>query len=280
MITGTDKEKLASLIEAFHNLTGIKVAVFDNELKKIFSFPKTDSPLCLLIQNNKESGGLCDESTCKLCERCRELSATLTFKCHAGLTEVVTPLTDGISIIGYIMFGQISTEPDSGIFINHVLSNCKKYGIDEEKLIAEAEKVPYYSEKRIEDASKILHALSGYIVYENIVYPVNSNLGQRIIDYIKDNLSGNLSIEHLCREFFVSRTELYKIISPYTNGKVAAFIKSKRIQAAAELMKKTDKPSYLIAEEVGFSDVNYFLRCFKKEMGISAADYRKKALSR
>jgi len=278
MITKADKEKLSSLIEAFYSLTGIKVAVYDKELCKMFSYPEKDSPLCLMIQNNKTSECLCDESTSALCQKCALCSSPLTYKCHAGLTEVVTPLTDGRSVIGYIMFGQITNDSDRDKFISDVVRICKNYGLDEVLIKNEAEKIAYYSDKRIEDAAKILRALAGYIVFENIVYPTPTDTVQKILEYIRKNLGSKLTVEQLCREFYISKSELYKIISPYAPEGIAAFIREKRLNAAKELLKKTDKPACIIAEEVGFSDVNYFLRVFKKKVGESAASYRKRIL--
>ena len=276
MITKADMSKLSPLIEAFYNLTGIKVAVFDSSLEKIFSYPKKDSPLCLLIQNGKKSDLLCEKSTEELCRKCALSSSPLTHKCHAGLTEVVTPIANGSAVIGYIMFGQITSEPKRKKFINALTEKCKGYGIDEKELIAEAEKLPYYSDEKIKDAAKLLKALAGFIVYENIIYGANLNEAQRILGYISENLDKDLSSLSLCKKFFISKTELYKITSPYTGGGLAAYIKGRRIEAAKELLKKTNKSTLEIAAEVGFSDVNYFLRVFKKEVGESAAKYRKK----
>ena len=186
--------------------------------------------------------------------------------------------TDKDSVIGYIMFGQITTEPEMGIFIEEITKRCEKYGMDMDLLIAAAKNIPYCSDKKIEDVTKILGALAGYIVFENIVYPTEISTPQKIFDYVESNLDKNLSCDKLCKKFFISKTELYKILSPYAPEGIAAFIREKRLNAAKELLKKTDKPACIIAEEVGFSDVNYFLRVFKKKVGESAASYRKRIL--
>ena len=63
---------------------------------------------------------------------------------------------------------------------------------------------------------------------------------------------------------------------PYMPWGIATFVKEERLKKAAELLKSTGKSSWEIAAETGFSDVNYFLRSFKAEYGISAAKYREK----
>lgn len=55
---------------------------------------------------------------------------------------------------------------------------------------------------------------------------------------------------------------------------IASYIKSRRIRKAAELLGIHGKSVSKAAEQTGFTDINYFRRIFKKEMGISASKYR------
>ena len=56
---------------------------------------------------------------------------------------------------------------------------------------------------------------------------------------------------------------------------IAEFIKNARLARAAELLKKTDEPVWLIAENTGFSDKDHFLRLFKKKYGVTPNNYGK-----
>jgi two-component system response regulator YesN len=47
------------------------------------------------------------------------------------------------------------------------------------------------------------------------------------------------------------------------------------MEKAAELLRLTDLPSYMIAEKVGYDNFNYFGRLFKKRYGVSTSEYRK-----
>ena len=59
-------------------------------------------------------------------------------------------------------------------------------------------------------------------------------------------------------------------------GGIAEFIKNERIEKACNLLLQSDMTSAMIADSVGFSDPDYFLRVFKKVKGMSALNYRKK----
>lgn len=275
MITKTDSKKLESLIQSFYNLTHIKVAVYDADFNEIVAYPEKNSDLCEMVRKNKSSCFECDKSTHRLCTKCALKQTVLVEKCHAGLTEVLAPLSDGVSVIGYIMFGQITNEKDKENFENDVLKKCGKYNLPKEKILEAADKIQYFSDEKIEDVSKILNALAVYIAYEKIVYSDELSTAHEIIKYIKDNLKDDLTVTALCKKFYLSKSEIYKITKAYMPKGISFFVKSERIKKASDMLMYTDKPVWNIAVESGFSSVDYFLRVFKHEKGISAAKYRK-----
>ena len=52
-----------------------------------------------------------------------------------------------------------------------------------------------------------------------------------------------------------------------TGVNFSTFLNNLRMKRAVELLEKTDKKVYEIAEEVGFSSVSYFSTAFKKSFG-------------
>lgn len=274
MITKTDDAKLKSLAESFYNLTGIKVAVYDSSFNQIFSFPQSESPFCTIMNQNEKSCLKCIQSTERLCRKCADTKDVIIEKCHAGLTEVVAPLTDGVSVMGYIMFGQVRNCEDKNKFIEDVLYRCREYGVDRDELISALNKVLPCSDRQIDDAVKIFNAIACYIVYEKIVYPSETTVAFEITDYIKNNLDKDLSVEELCRRFFISRTAMYKLTRTCMPEGIAAFVRKQRIEKAKELLKFTSKSVEEISNSVGYPDAAYFLRIFKSETGISASAYR------
>ena len=274
MIT-IDTEKLRSLIKAFYNLTGIKVAVYNNDFKEIIAYPQTHSAFCTIVRQNENRCEECDKSAERMCRKCADESRVIIENCHAGLTEAVAPLTDGISVIGYIMFGQVTNIADNSKLFELVKSKCSGFGCDDFELKKSLEKVSYYSDSQLDDASKILDALAGYIVFGKLISPSEDDPGRKIVRYIRGNLREDLSVKMLCKKFYLSKTEIYKLTKAYMPSGIADFVKSERLDRACTLLKQTDMTSSAIAEEIGFSDTDYFLRVFKKEKGMSAGAYRK-----
>ena len=276
VITKINKEKLLELIKSFYNLTGIKVAVYDNRFTEILAYPAYDTTFCALLHKSESGCRKCTQSTENLCKQCVREKRGIIERCHAGLTEAVAPIVDGVSVIGYIMLGQITNECDRERFCQDVTDKCKGYKLCDAELKAAIDEVLYYSDAQLDDAARILNALASGIIHDKIVYYAEISVTQKIVDYIRENLSEDLSVKSLCEVFHLSKSELYRITKGCMPEGIAAFVKKERIKKAADLLKTTNKPSWEIAAETGFSDVNYFLRIFKAVQGIPAGKYREK----
>lgn len=276
MITKINKEKLLELIKSFYNLTGIKVAVYDNRFTEILAYPPYDASLCTLVHRSEFGCRQCALSTENLCKKCIQEKRIIIERCHMGLVETVAPIIDGMSVIGYIMLGQITNERDKEKLRQDVTNACKKYRLDVAEFIAAIEGISYYSDAQIGDAAEIINALGCGFVYDKVIYQAESSAAKKIVDYIRKNLAEDLSVKSLCEVFHISNSEIYRITRGYMPNGVAAFVKEERIKKAAELLRTTNKPSWQIAAETGFSDVNYFLRTFKAVRGMPASKYRDK----
>jgi DNA-binding response OmpR family regulator len=92
-------------------------------------------------------------------------------------------------------------------------------------------------------------------------------------DFIKDlqgvieaNLSEpNFNVEELVKKLYIGRTTLYRKIQALFGASPTDFIKSYRLQRAAELLKSNFGSVREVAFEVGFSSRTYFTKCFKEK---------------
>ncbi len=276
MLLDIDIHKLTNLVESFYKLTKIKVAVFDDSLHEIFSYPEADCSFCKMMKEQPEMRHNCQESVRKLCERCRNQQRLVTFTCHAGLTEAVAPLYENNLIIGYIMFGQITTTKNKSEFIEKAKVLCCDYPLDTEEFDKQILKVPYKSNEQLMAASEIINAFTAYIYLEHIVSLKEEESLASIVSYIDEHLAADLSTHALCEQFSVSKTVLYELTKPAMPDGIAKYIRQKRIEKAKELIRHTDKSIEEISGLVGFLDSNYFRRLFKQLTGSSANHYRKK----
>ena len=110
-----------------------------------------------------------------------------------------------------------------------------------------------------------------YISLENMEY--NENVDE-IIKYINKNLIKNLSLDHLCDRFFISKYHLIRLFKKYTGYTVHKYVNQKRLMYAKALLKAGTSvtETYL---KCGFGDYANFIRSFKKAFNISPKKYSK-----
>ena len=88
--------------------------------------------------------------------------------------------------------------------------------------------------------------------------------------------SGNhrLDISQLCLDLGISRAHLYRKIKQLTGRSVAIYVRFLRFSRARTLLLETQMTVTEVAFEVGFRDLPYFSKSFKKEFGISPSQIR------
>lgn len=82
------------------------------------------------------------------------------------------------------------------------------------------------------------------------------------------------SVTHFCRAIFLSRTQLHKKLTALTGLSASHFIRQIRLYAAQQFVKTTDLTITDISYKVGFTDPNYFTRCYTQEFGEAPTETR------
>jgi AraC-like DNA-binding protein/quercetin dioxygenase-like cupin family protein len=97
----------------------------------------------------------------------------------------------------------------------------------------------------------------------------------RVKAYIATNHRRHISTEELAGICFFSIEYFCRFFKKMTGRTALAYVNEYRIEKATVLLTKTDEPIGEIAESVGFDDLNYFSRVFKKVKKCSPGEYRK-----
>lgn len=100
-------------------------------------------------------------------------------------------------------------------------------------------------------------------------------LAEKAKAYIEEHYKENeLSAETLCHELNVSAAYFSTIFKKEVGLSFVAYLTKIRLEHAVELLRNTEDKTYVIAEEVGYTEPNYFSYVFKKQYGISPSKYR------
>lgn len=97
-----------------------------------------------------------------------------------------------------------------------------------------------------------------------------------ILHYINHNYATNITLENIAPLFGYNSSYLGKIFSKKMGENFNSYVDHIRIEHSKELLLNDDLKVYTIAEKVGYRNVDYFHIKFKKYVGQSPAEYRKK----
>ncbi len=108
---------------------------------------------------------------------------------------------------------------------------------------------------------------------------INALMDNRLIhifSYISNNLKGNLSNEAIGNLVGVSREYIGQLFKHTTHMNLQEYVKIVRISKATELLMTTNKKVQEVARECGIEDDAYFCRIFKKLLGLTANQFKKR----
>jgi YesN/AraC family two-component response regulator len=100
-------------------------------------------------------------------------------------------------------------------------------------------------------------------------------LTQKAIEHIRKNLDGDLSLEAISNAINVSPYELSRQFKKETKQGITEYINIQRVNEAVYIMENQNISITEAAYMVGFNDVNYFTKVFKKLKGMTPSEYRK-----
>lgn len=92
---------------------------------------------------------------------------------------------------------------------------------------------------------------------------------KKMIIYIKKNLTKPLSLSEISSECSVSAPYASRIFKKHMNMTVTEYINSEKLYYACDLIRNTSMNISEIADYLGYCDVFYFSKLFKKKFGIS-----------
>jgi signal transduction histidine kinase/ligand-binding sensor domain-containing protein/DNA-binding response OmpR family regulator len=99
---------------------------------------------------------------------------------------------------------------------------------------------------------------------------------QSIYDILKANLDHpEFNVNELCESLNMSRSLLYKKVKMLTGLSPVEYLRSLRMQEAAQLLKSKKYKVFEVVYMVGFSDLKYFRQCFVKEFGYAPSEFLK-----
>ncbi|AXY75889.1 AraC family transcriptional regulator [Paraflavitalea soli] len=102
----------------------------------------------------------------------------------------------------------------------------------------------------------------------------NSNRMQYVLHYIQEHLLEKIAIDELSRKAYLSRNMFFKWFKEQFGITPLEYITRERIRLARQLLADKQNSVTSVSQQCGFTDVNYFIRAFKKAEGITPKNWQ------
>ena len=95
-----------------------------------------------------------------------------------------------------------------------------------------------------------------------------------VLRYINEHLTDHIPMDVLCRKAYLSRNVFFRWFRQQFGVTPLEYINRERIRLAKQLLADERNSITAVSQLCGFSDVNYFVRMFKKSEGITPGAYQ------
>ena len=276
---------ITELINAMRELCGVGICYYD--LNHFFNYETYGT------KNNRGH-------YCEFCERARALPAgrasceasdrrqavelarqyrePFFFECHMGMRELVVPLMRDGDLLGIIFVGQCRLDD---CYTPVIRANAGRAGGNGDEFAALYERLPIIGRKELYNIGRILSRyFDAKILSTNLLLSDGdgddrpSDLPTAMQIYIRKNYRDRITAGSVAEAFHVNPSYASRIFSKKHGVTITEYINSVRVEEAKLLLRSTDVPVGNVALNVGFDDLNYFSRVFRKTTGCSPCQFR------
>lgn len=104
-------------------------------------------------------------------------------------------------------------------------------------------------------------------------------ISENVVSYIEKNYTEHIKLSDICSKIGYSVPYVSKCFKDNLNMTFSCYLQKVRVENACRLLANTDKNVADISESVGYNDIKFFNKTFKKIIGTTPREYRRKTKS-
>lgn len=109
------------------------------------------------------------------------------------------------------------------------------------------------------------------------ITPYDEQFMEKVMEFMEEQMdNAELTIDEFAEKLMLSRTIFYRKLKSIIGLTPVDFIREIRIKRAVQLIDSGEYNFSQVAYMTGFNDPKYFSKCFKKVIGITPSEYKKK----
>ena len=102
-----------------------------------------------------------------------------------------------------------------------------------------------------------------------------SSIFELMRSYLEENVYGNMTLAGICSKFFMGKSQVCKIFGEQIGKSPIEYYTELKITEAKRLLRE-DYSVSAVSDRLSYSSIHNFSRAFKKCVGISPTEYKKK----
>ena len=267
-----DKRKHDKLLEDFNIISGVEISLLDSSFHTLSVKRGSCSSLCPFIHTAKRSLAICKSSDIEHLTRACDGGESELYTCPFGLREAIVPIIRADSPAFYLISGLGIPEGREEEVVRLISEELPELDVGElRRVIADSKKT---GEREALACLSMMELLAEHIAEDKTITEGGESIGKLVKQYVKNNLSEKLTLSDIAWNLHCSTVTLTEHFRREFGITIVQYITKKRMDLAEQLLLSTDSPLGEIAAIVGFTDVEYFSRTFKKHHGTAPGAWR------
>ena len=264
--------ELEELLDNYHKMTGLDIAIVDKDFRVLVR-RHSGNEFCTYIHKNPRCLEMCIASDNIQLHKVNEEKKLVIYTCPFGILEAIAPIMQKGDVIAYLFLSMgVKDEFSRGRIIEKVHTVADN--LDYDLLLKYIDKIPDKSMGDFNASASMLPIIAGYIENNNMISDPRQTIGQMIKAYVKNNLNQKITLSDLSYSLHCSTVTLTTHFKQEFGMTIMDYVMDKRMYLAEKLLLENSYSVREIAEMCGFSDSEYFSRCFKSKHGVSPLGWK------
>ena len=267
--------QLQEILDNFHKMTNLDIAIIDSEFRVLVR-RHSGTEFCTYIHKNTKCLEKCIASDNLQMRYVNENKKLIKYICPFGIYEAIAPIMKNTEVVAYIFLSMGIEDGEDCTLLPLKTATSAAPGFNNELLVKYIDKIPVYSKIKLDACAEMLPVIAEYIENNNLLYDAKQTVGQMIKDYVKNNIDKKITLADLSYTLHCSTVTLTKHFKEEFGLTIMDYVTEKRMKMASKLLLEGSYSVHEIAEKCGFSDSEYFSRCFKDYYGDSPLVWKNK----
>ena len=267
---------------AYTEATGLPVSLRPAETWQLPLHGKRgENPFCAMVASKSHTCAACLQMQEKLRQCAMQEAAAMN--CSYGLCEAAVPVRIGNETVGFLQTGQIMRQKPTTRQFEEAARQLEEQGldVDREKVRDAYFNTPVMSSKKLGSMTHLLSIFADHLSIKGNQIILQQNHAEPPVitkakQYIEEHHSEEISLGQVAGAVHTSTFYFCKLFKRVTGINFTEFVARLRTEKAKSLLLNPNLRISEIAYEVGFQSLTHFNRVFKKIMGQSPTDYRRR----